>query len=155
LIVLPGAADAIRLLAPKHYVIVVTNQSAVGRGYLSEEDLLGIHTELLNRLFRNSARVDGLIYCPHHPTLAQGSYKLDCDCRKPKAGMLRQAAAQWDLDLSGSFFVGDRESDIEAAITAGVKSFLVGDSPYLSDTPTTRVSDLLQAANIILDQDHG
>ena len=153
LIVLPGASEAIKLLSSRYYIIVVTNQSGIGRGLMTEHDLWEVHTELLRRLWLEGAKLDGLYYCPHHPTLALGEYLVACECRKPKPGMLNQAADRWDLDLAGSILVGDRDSDVEAAHAAGVKPFTIGDGASVKHSDVTAVSSLLEAAHVILNDE--
>ena len=140
LVVLPRAPEAIKLLRSQYQVIIVTNQSAIGRGLMNEDKLLEIHTELLSRLGQDGAAVDAVYYCPHHPKLAFGAYMIECECRKPNPGMLLQAAERWGLDLGGSFLVGDRESDMQAAAAAGVRPILVGDGTLRLRTPVTSVS---------------
>lgn len=152
LVVLPGAPEAIKLLSTQYYVIIVTNQSAIGRGLMNEDQLFEIHAELLSRLGQDGAAVDGVYYCPHHPKLAFGAYMIDCKCRKPNPGMLLQAAERWHLDLAGSFLIGDRQSDMDAAVAAGVRPILVGDGTLRLRTPVTSVSSLLEAAMMILNE---
>jgi histidinol-phosphate phosphatase family protein len=117
--VLPGAAAAIRRLNLAGWAaIVITNQSAVGRGWLRPDDLCAIHEKLRADLAAEGARLDGLIVCPHHPE--QG-----CDCRKPGIAMLRQAAAQLDVRLEASVTIGDRWLDVQTGRAAGTRTVLV------------------------------
>jgi len=121
--ILPGVPEAIRLLCAHGLkVAVVTNQSAVGRGFLQEEELARIHRELEHRLAASGARVDGVYYCPHHPTEARGSYRVACACRKPNAGLAERAAAELKLDLGSSYVVGDQASDMELAARIGARA---------------------------------
>ena len=106
-------------------VVVITNQSGVGRGYLTEDRLDEIHNELIRRLDETGARVDRIYYCPHHPGEGQGKYATACDCRKPATGMMEQASRDLDIDLGASFVVGDRVTDIEMANRAGAGAVLV------------------------------
>jgi D-glycero-D-manno-heptose 1,7-bisphosphate phosphatase len=123
---LPGAAAAIKQLNDNGLpVIVVTNQSVIGRGWCAEADLERIHDALSGLLAKEEARVTRFCYCPHHPTEAIGEYLIDCDCRKPKPGMLRQAAQELGLDLAASVMVGDRIYDILAGQEAGCRTVLV------------------------------
>jgi len=116
---LPGALDALsRLAASPAKVIIITNQSAVGRGLLSLDELKQIHATMTEVIQTRGGRIDHVFYCPHHP--AEG-----CDCRKPKPGLLIQAADRLNLDLGRSYFVGDSISDIEAGLTAGCQPLLV------------------------------
>jgi D-sedoheptulose 7-phosphate isomerase len=117
---LPGAGRAIKLLNEAGFkVILITNQSGVSRGYFSEETLKNIHCKLKADLNRFEAHLDGIYYCPHHPD--QG-----CDCRKPKAGLILQAAREHGLDLTRSFMIGDKIQDVEAGLAAGCKCILIG-----------------------------
>jgi D-glycero-D-manno-heptose 1,7-bisphosphate phosphatase len=151
--VLPRVAEAIRLLCERGLkVAVITNQSAVGRGLLTEEELRRIHRELERRLAAAGARLDGFFYCPHHPTEARGSYRLACDCRKPNAGLARRAAAELKLDLGRSYVVGDQATDMELAERIGARGILIqAQPPELAAGPGwVTVKDLWQAANWIV-----
>ena len=126
LILIPGAAQAIRIFHDCGFkVVVVTNQSGVARGYFSEEVLVQIHHHLSAMLRQEKAVIDAFYYCPHHPEEGFPPYRKACSCRKPKAGMLLQAACDLHLDLSRSYMVGDKMQDVEAGKNAGVKSILV------------------------------
>lgn len=121
-----GAANAIaRLNRAGYLTIVATNQSGVARGYFSMEDVNRLHQEMQHQLASFGAHVDAFYVCPHHPEIGLDQYRVDCDCRKGKPGMLRQAAADWNIDLIGSFMVGDRKSDLVAGMGAGCRAFLV------------------------------
>jgi D-glycero-D-manno-heptose 1,7-bisphosphate phosphatase len=116
---LDGAAGAIRRLNDALLqVIVVTNQSGVGRGYFPEQLVRGVHEKMIAELREVGARIDGVYYCPH----VSGD---DSDCRKPKTGMLDLAARELKVDLKKSFVVGDRHADVELAHRAGARSILV------------------------------
>lgn len=116
---LPGAARAVRLLnRAAVLVILVTNQAGIGRGYYSEAAMRALHRELAARLAARGAHLDAIYHCPHHPD-------DDCDCRKPKPGMLLRAAAEHDIDLRRSFVIGDKMSDLEAGRRAGSNTILV------------------------------
>jgi D-glycero-D-manno-heptose 1,7-bisphosphate phosphatase len=121
-----GAAEAINLLNQAGFkVVVFTNQSAVARGFLSEARLQAIHQLMADRLRAQGAYLDGIYYCPHHPTAGVGPYKVACHCRKPKPGMLERAARELAIDLGQSFVVGDTMSDLEAGYAAGCRNILV------------------------------
>lgn len=123
---LPGAAEAIRLCRTRGYlVIVVTNQSAVARGLITESDLAKINKRMEELLAAEGATVDALYYCPHHPDEGLGPYRRDCECRKPRPGMLLQAAAEHEIDLHSSVMVGDSLRDVEAGHRAGCEAALV------------------------------
>lgn len=123
---IPGAASAVRQLNERRLVTcVISNQSGVARGYLTEDDLVPIHETLLRALADEGARVDSIYYCPHHPTSGIPPYNVDCECRKPKPGMLKRAELEFGLSLTESFVVGDRVVDVRAAHAVGATSVLV------------------------------
>ncbi|MDZ7361902.1 MAG: D-glycero-beta-D-manno-heptose 1,7-bisphosphate 7-phosphatase [candidate division KSB1 bacterium] len=123
---LDGAAEAIRLLNQAGFkVVIVTNQAGVARGYFSEETVQEIHRALENLLGENGAHVDAVYYCPHHPDAGHGVYKTDCQCRKPRPGMLEKAAAELGLDLRQAFVIGDKISDLQAGRAVGCQNILV------------------------------
>jgi D-glycero-D-manno-heptose 1,7-bisphosphate phosphatase len=122
----PGVARAIRAANDTGVpLVIVTNQSAIARGLLTEPGLHAIHAHMKELLAAEGARVDAIYYCPHHPEAGVTAYRRDCDCRKPKPGMLRQAAADLGLDLSRSVMVGDNATDIEAGHKAGLARTLL------------------------------
>ncbi len=149
---LPDVTSAIkRLNEAGMAVIVVSNQSGIARGYHTENDTRAFNAELDAQLRAHGARVDGWYYCPHLPEGAVPAYAMKCDCRKPKSGMLTQAAREHDVDLSKSFMVGDKESDIAAGSAAGAKTILVGDAVFDTDPqPSHRAADLSEAVMLIL-----
>ena len=123
---LPRAGEAIRRLNEAGFaVVVVTNQSGIARGLLTEGDLEEIHTVLRRRLARRGARVDAIYSCPHHPEAPLPEYRRRCQCRKPLPGMLVRAGRELDLDLARSYAVGDGERDVEAGRRAGCRTVLV------------------------------
>lgn len=124
--VFPFAAEAVRALNEAGWLaVLVTNQAGVARGYFAEGLIGEVHSLLADELGRGGARLDAVYYCPHHPTVGEPPYRLDCDCRKPRPGLIRRAAADLGLDLRRSWMVGDRYSDTELARNAGVRSALV------------------------------
>lgn len=132
--VLPGVAEALKELGRTFMLIIVTNQSGIARGMFGEEDLLGIHAEMLRLLTTQGARLDAIYACPH---LAEGKverYRRVCRCRKPQAGMLWAAADDWGIDLKESFLVGDATRDIEAATAAGIRGIRVGKNRVTSQS---------------------
>jgi D-glycero-D-manno-heptose 1,7-bisphosphate phosphatase len=161
---LPGAADAVRLLRAAGWVVaVVTNQAGLARGYLTQEVVDAANSELEAQLAEHGTRLDGLYLCPHHPTEGRGALRVECDCRKPRPGLLLQAAAELDIDLSRSFVVGDKPSDIEAAAAAGARGVLVltglgrGEWEYRRElfpvAPDHVAEDLLAAARWVLERE--
>lgn len=124
--VYPYASDAIRRINESSMLaILVTNQSGVARGHFGEDAVLKVHDRLEGELARGGARLDGIYYCPHHPTIGQPPYRQSCECRKPRPGMLVRASADHDIDLSQSFVVGDKYSDVRLAHEAGARAVLV------------------------------
>ncbi len=126
LILIDGSAEAIKEaneLGLK--VIVFTNQSGIARGYFTEEDLHRVHKHLDELLAQKGARIDAYYYCPHHPTEGNGEYKVECECRKPRDGMLQRASREQNIDLKKSFVIGDRCIDVQAGKTAGATTILV------------------------------
>jgi len=130
--ILPGVAPGIKLLNDSGFrVVVATNQSGIGRGLLDEEVLRRIHQRMLLRLLREGAMVDAIYHCPHGPDDG-------CECRKPRAGLLRRAAQELGLDLERSFMVGDSLRDIEAGREAGCRTAIVSSDPYAWENQGTR-----------------
>lgn len=129
---LPGVAEAIKLINQSGYLaIVVTNQPVIARGEVSWEELHEIHLKMQTLLGKEGAYLDGIYVCPHHPDKGfegeRPEYKFDCDCRKPKPGLFLQAAKDFNIDLSQSYMIGDKSTDIEAGQNAGCKeSYLIG-----------------------------
>ncbi|HEV2859526.1 MAG TPA: HAD family hydrolase [Pyrinomonadaceae bacterium] len=124
--VLPFAAEAVRTLNERGWLaVLVTNQAGVARGYFKEEMIGQVHSVLAEELARGGARLDAVYYCPHHPSVGEPPYRLDCDCRKPRPGLIKRAAEELNLDLSKCWMVGDRYSDTELARNAGVRSAFV------------------------------
>lgn len=126
-----GVAEAIKKINSSGYLcILVTNQPVIARGEVTYEELEQIHNKLETLLGLQGAYIDGIYYCPHHPHKGyEGEVpelKIDCDCRKPKPGMLYKAAKDFNIDLSKSYMVGDSENDIKAGTLAGCKTVLVG-----------------------------
>jgi D-glycero-D-manno-heptose 1,7-bisphosphate phosphatase len=122
----PYAAAAIKHLNENGWLaIVTTNQAGVARGYFSEDMIHAVHGRMRAELESEGARLDAIYYCAHHPSVGEPPYRMDCDCRKPKPGLIARAAADFDIDLAASWMVGDRYSDVELARNAGVKSMFV------------------------------
>lgn len=125
-ILIPRSAEAIReanQLGLK--VFVITNQSGVARGFIKEEELVKVHNKLVELLNSEGAHLDAIYFCPHHPEFGVPPYKMECDCRKPNSGMLRQAEKEYNIDLKKSFVVGDRIIDVQTAHAVGATGILV------------------------------
>jgi histidinol-phosphate phosphatase family protein len=142
-------AEAIKLFNEHDFrVVVITNQSGVGRGYFTEDMLKKIHRKMLDELGKSSVIIDAIYYCPHHPD-------DNCKCRKPKPTMILQAARDLNIDLQKSFFIGDSDLDIEAGSKAGCLTVHIatanGNSNKTScHTPDVVLSDLYEAARWII-----
>lgn len=124
---LPGVADAIRRINNSGYLtIVITNQPVIARGEVTLEELAGIHRRMETLLGAEGAYLDGIYYCPHHPKRGFVGecieYKIECECRKPKPGMLLQASRDFNIDLSQSWMVGDGKHDVGAGKAAGCRT---------------------------------
>lgn len=123
---LPRSAEAVRRLnAAGVPAVVVTNQAGIARGYFGEKVLEATNDALVRLLADAGARLDGLYVCPHHPTEGEPPWRADCDCRKPRPGLLTRAAADLDLDLARSTMVGDKASDLVPGRAVGARTVLV------------------------------
>jgi D-glycero-D-manno-heptose 1,7-bisphosphate phosphatase len=158
---LPRSAEAIRRLnAAGLPAIVATNQAGIARGYFSETMLRTVNDEMMRQLKDAGARLDGVYVCTHHPTAGAQPYRADCECRKPKSGLLRRAAEELGLDLATSTMIGDKPSDLEAGRAVGARAVLVltgygrGDWEYQREAfrvpPDHVAEDLLDAVEWLL-----
>lgn len=120
-----GAREAVAYLTQQGYtVFVVTNQSGIARGYYTVAQMQELHAYMQQEIAALGGRIEKIYYCPHHKEGSVPEYACDCDCRKPKPGMLLQALAEYELDKEQSFLVGDSPRDVEAAEAAGIKGYL-------------------------------
>jgi D-glycero-D-manno-heptose 1,7-bisphosphate phosphatase len=141
-----GVIDACKALKEKGYLLVViTNQSGIARGYFSEEQFHTLTEWMDWSLADRGVDLDGVYYCPHHAEKGIGEYKTDCDCRKPKPGMLISAIADLNIDVSQSILVGDKISDIQAGLAAGINT------NYLVRTGKTITAEGEKIATAIFD----
>ena len=153
---LPGAADAIRRFSESGYaVVVVSNQSGIARGFFSEEDLSAVHARVEKLLEAQGAALDGAYYCPYldGPEAVVEAYRQASDLRKPKPGMLFQAAREMDIDLSRSWMIGDSASDVAAGQAADCRTILLDSTGDVGETVADRaehvVANLAEAAEIV------
>ena len=145
--ILPGVPEALRRLRDAGWaVVVITNQSVVARGMVTEEGLREIHATLESLLRARGAVLDAIYYCPHHPEGAVAAYRIVCDCRKPRAGLLLRAAADLGVDPAISVMVGDAASDIEAGRGAGCRTVLLRAAGETGATRADHVASNLAAA---------
>ncbi|QSH40986.1 D-glycero-beta-D-manno-heptose 1,7-bisphosphate 7-phosphatase [Lentisphaerota bacterium ZTH] len=144
--IIPGVTEALKMLKRHGYLtVVVTNQAGVARGYYEEKDIHAVHARIEELLDEHEAGIDAFYYCPHHPEFSD-----ECECRKPNAGMLLKAAEQFDIDMSESFLVGDRISDIYAARNAGcAEAYLVRTGHGANEIENKDVSDIEIADNLL------
>jgi len=137
--ILDGVPAAIRALGEAGFkIVVVTNQSAVARGWLTESGLKQIHRLIQDRLAIEGARLDAIYYCPHHPSVGTPAYRLVCDCRKPSPGMVQRAVDDLALEPKRSYVLGDQDVDFELAMRVGATPVLVrsnGEKTIVSHEP--------------------
>ncbi len=153
---LGGVVESLRRLQKMCFkLIVVTNQSAVARGIVSEEVLEQIHERLQNLLIRRRVHLDGIYYCPYHPEGVIAKYRRESEFRKPGSGMLVQAAEDMDIDLEHSWMIGNSYSDITAGANAGCRTILISSSAKLpardrgEARPDKTAANIKEAVNII------
>jgi D-glycero-D-manno-heptose 1,7-bisphosphate phosphatase len=160
---LPKSVEAIRLVNQAGYLaIVATNQSGVARGLFDEALVETVHRQLAASVEAGGGRLDALYYCPHHPREGQPPYRMECDCRKPRPGMLLRAAGEHGVDMARSWMVGDSLVDLEAGAAAGVGVVhvltgygrgLVEHQPQrIRVRPNHTAADLLDAVRWILER---
>lgn len=146
---IPGVVDALQKLQKHFQLIIISNQSGVGRGYITRDECKRVHQKMMAKLREQGISITDSFYCLHTPDDG-------CDCRKPKPGMLLEAAERWDTDLPSSFMAGDKMSDAEAGWRAGCRSVLLADEPLSSAENNTAafpdiiVPDLRSAVTWIL-----
>lgn len=162
-IMLPGVAEAFRMLNREGYLaIIVSNQSGVARGYFPIELLYNIHASMKESLLKDGATVDGIFFCPHYPGGVVPEYSKDCDCRKPRTGLIEQACNQFEIDIPSSYMIGDHYSDMELAERAGLRGILVKTGygrgvaeynlPGMAFRPSCIAEDLLGAVKWIIER---
>jgi len=125
-----NAKQAVKILNDRGlFVFVVTNQAGIARGYYADEDVVNLHAWVASELASVGAHVDGFYYCPHHPDAADPVYNIACGCRKPDPGLILRALADWPIRREGSFLIGDKISDLDAATAVGIPGhfFQVGE----------------------------
>ncbi len=121
-----GAGNALKLLQKTGYkLIVVSNESGVGRGIFDKTSLWVVEKEIYKQLEKYNVKLDGFYYCPHYPAAAVSELAIECQCQKPRAGLLFEAAADQDIDLNQSWMIGDKLDDIEAGNRAGCQTILL------------------------------
>lgn len=151
-----GVFDAcLKLQNAGYLLIIVTNQSGIGRGYYTEKDFEILCDWMKAEFRQHGVEINDIFYCPHHPEKALGTYRCNCDCRKPKPGMLLAAQKKWGIDMKASVMVGDKYGDMQAALAAGVGTrILVGkdgtNCPNTIAECTHTARSLIEAATLIV-----
>jgi D-glycero-D-manno-heptose 1,7-bisphosphate phosphatase len=164
--ILPRVPQAIRMLNRHGFLVfVVSNQSGVARGYYPLDLVRTLHELLVTRIREKKGIIDGIFFCPHHPAGSVPEFSRDCDCRKPKTGLIEQACRSFEIDLQRSFVIGDMCTDIELAHRAGLTGILVktgyglGEIEYSLPQKTAKpahiAEDLLDGVRWILDHGDG
>jgi len=164
-ILIPGIAEAVRLLNRHQYLaIIVSNQSGVARGYFPLQLVEDVHSHMRELLKKEDAVIDGIFFCPHYPTGNVPEYTIACECRKPRTGLIKSACETFDIDMANSYVIGDRYTDIELAHRANIKGILVKTGYGLGDIehvlpcspfkPVHIASDLLDAVRWIIEREH-
>ena len=124
-ILIAGVGEALQYLVSLNYqLIIVTNQSGIGRGYYTENDFQKLNEYMKSKLISFNIDLKDIFYCPHHPEAKIKKYRKACDCRKPAKGMIEKGIFKYKLDRSKCFLIGDRESDMEAAKLAGIRGLM-------------------------------
>lgn len=120
-----GAKEALAYLTKKGYtVFVVTNQSGIARGYYTVDDMNKLHEFMAQQVAAAGGKIEKFYYCPHLPEGKIAEYAVECDCRKPKPGLILRAFEEYDIDKEAAFLIGDKTRDVESAEAAGIKGYL-------------------------------
>jgi D-glycero-D-manno-heptose 1,7-bisphosphate phosphatase len=160
----PSSFEALaKINASGFLAVIITNQSGIGRGFLTEADLEEIHQKMKSDFSGRGVHVDGVYFCPHYELSANPRYRKDCACRKPKPGLARRAAKDLGIDLAGSYFIGDKVEDVLFGLNIGARPVLVLTGfgveskkklEEMNIRPAHIAPDLLAAADWILGQEH-
>ncbi len=154
-----GVIEGLKKLSDKGYLfIIITNQSGLAHGYFTEEDLAAVEAHISQLLQVDGITINGFYYCPHYPGGTVKKFDAVCSCRKPMPGLLLAAAADFDIDLSQSWMIGDILNDVEAGNRAGCGSILIdngNETEWLTDSderkPSFIVKNMLEAADLIIE----
>jgi D-glycero-D-manno-heptose 1,7-bisphosphate phosphatase len=147
-----AVAGLTRMAALDYRLFIVTNQAGIARGYFSEADMQAFNQALVARLMAEGIVIDAIYHCPFHPTAGIGRWRRDSPLRKPRPGMMLQAAHEHQLDLVSSFVIGDKTSDVQAGRAAGCRTILISDAARSYDEtsrPDFVAVDLLEAAQYV------
>jgi len=163
-VMLPGVPEAFRLLNEAGFLaIIVSNQSGVARGYFPMELIKKIHSMMKEHISRQGGYIDGIYFCPHYPGGSVQEYAVECDCRKPRTGLIDRACRDFEIDLTRSYMTGDHYTDMELADRANIKGILVrtgygaGVVEYnlagMANKPCYIADDLLDAVRWIIEKE--
>lgn len=144
---LPGIIRGLQMLNKEYLLIIVSNQSGIGKGLYSKKTYEEIMKKMLSIFKKNGIKITDYYHCPHHRTEGIGEYRCECECRKPKNGMILQAAKEYNINLKKSWLIGDAERDIEAGNRSNCRTILLGDNKKNADFAA---ADMIEAAEIIL-----
>lgn len=157
---LDNAVEGLKILQDNGYVLfIISNQSGVARGYFSENTVVEINNYLKDMLLQKGVAIEQIYYCPHHKGGSVEEYSIDCDCRKPKTGMIRKAQSQYKIDMENSYVIGDKKSDIQLALNCNCRAVWVltgygkDEQEPILDSSVSIANDLLEAAEIIVGQE--
>lgn len=152
----PGVVEGLKLLQSKGFIlIIITNQSGIGRGYYSEEDFLNLNAWMVDYLMQKGIRISKVYYCPHHPNAIIGRYRKKCNCRKPALGMYEKAVREYGINLAESYTIGDKIRDCAICEKTNCRGYLISTNEKKSiindviDGKYTRIkykNNLLEAA---------
>lgn len=153
-----GVFNAFKKIPREYYIIVITNQAGIAKGIYKEQDFYRLNEWMINKFLKNKIIIDATYYCPHHANGVVKKYRVNCSCRKPKTGMLKQAEKDFNLDLRRCWVIGDKTTDIRAGSDANCKTILVktgygGRDEIDKIKPDFFVKSVLKAIEIINKRD--
>jgi D-glycero-D-manno-heptose 1,7-bisphosphate phosphatase len=156
-----GAPESLRALQDLGYLlIIISNQSGVAHGYFHEGDLKQVEARIHSEMLDHGVQLSAFYFCPHHPKGKVKNYAIECECRKPRPGMLLKAADHFKIDLNRSWMIGDILNDVEAGNSAGCKTILINNGNETEwcmneiRTPAKMVNDINAATRFILENQH-
>ena len=152
----PGVGEALQRLKQAGFLLVlITNQSGIARGLITHEQLSAIHEKLERLLAQDNVTLSGIYYCPHHPDFPDAQGIADCSCRKPNPDLILRAISDLDIDAAQSFMIGDKASDVELGLNAGVAPICIGKDPLPGFSQIVNFSTLAEAVDWILAAENG
>jgi D,D-heptose 1,7-bisphosphate phosphatase len=147
----PGTVEALKSLADAGFkLVLITNQSGIARGLITPQQLEAIHEKLRRLLYEGGVELTAIYCCPHHPDFPEDDGKTGCLCRKPAPGLVRLAIEQHNIDTQHSFVIGDRDSDLQLAVNAGITPVFIGEELPKGYEQVVNFSSLKDAADWIL-----